>query len=417
MPLSLCKRTVFNFALCLTVVLGFVLVYHLGFRAMTLRADAAPERLRDFTFPVWQSMPWSQHGFLTYLTADAYSKHEAYANHSTLYLMFMRGLFQLQQWIPMLTLRMTGATLAMLASLIVIWFAVRRQLVDNCDWRRGLLVLAAFLYFLTLPGFWISLGKFNVDNGFVFVFPLVLLTSILLERDGARGKPFWISGLALCVVMPMASALFGFFMLGMALLVHGAERRRIVASVVLMAVSIMLYLQPVIVAKMLGFSSENSTWLFRSGLDGDMRFYGNFIDSVIAPQFNRPWYMIAIPALLLVAQLAYCRWQSGIDVPATARAANPQGMLQVFSVYLLMLLFWPQAVSIHPYLYDSLLVGPIVAWTVINFATRQVFGRHVLIWLLLLAFLIQFNLTRISQAGHCTECFFPAWGMLGERAG
>ncbi|MQG91469.1 hypothetical protein [Pseudomonas sp. MN1F] len=417
MPFSLSRRTAFNVALCLTVVLGFVLVYHLGFRAMSLRTDATPERLRDFTFPVWQSVPWSQHGFLTFLNADAYSKHEAYANHSTLYLIFMRGLHQLQQWVPMFTMRMTGATLAMLASLGVVWFAIRNQLASLCDWRRCLLVLAAFLYFLTSPGFWISLGKFNVDNGFVFVFPLVLLTSILLERNGARGRSFWISGLALCVVMPMASALFSFFMLGMALLVHGADRRRVIASVVLMAVSVVLYLQPVLVAKVLGYSSENSTWLFRSGLDGDMRFYGNFIDSVVAPQFNRPWYMIAIPAILLIIQLGYGHCQSSSTALTTVQAVNAQGMLQTFSVYLLMLLFWPQAVSIHPYLYDALLVGPIVAWTVINFATRPVFGRHLFVWLLVLAFLIQFNLTKISQAGNCAECFFPTWGMLGERVG
>ncbi|MFD2643985.1 hypothetical protein [Pseudomonas japonica] len=401
----------------MTVVIGFSLVYHLGFHAMAVRADAAPERLRDFTFPVWHSESLAQHGFLTFLTADAYAKHEAYANHSTVYLWFMRGLFQLQQWAPALTMRMTGATLAMLASLGVIWFSVRRPLLAISDWRRGLLVLAAFLYFLTLPGFWISLGKFNVDNGFVFVFPLLMLTSVLLERDSAKGKAFWISSLSLCLVMPMASALFSVFMLGMALLVHRGEKRRIMASLILMAVSIVVYLQPVLVAKALGFSSENSTWLFRSGLDGDMRFYGNFIDSVVAPQFNRPFYLIAIPVLLLCVQFAYCRWQSAVSALASHQVSDTHGILQLFSVYLLMLLFWPQAVSIHPYLYDALLVGPLVAWAVINFATREAFSSHYLVWLFVLAFLIQFNLTKIAQAGNCTDCYFPAWGMLGARAG
>jgi len=411
------RRVLFAFALLFTSLLGLVLVFQLGFHSMAVRADASPERLRDFTFPVWESVSWLKHGFLTFLTAEAYDKNQAYANHSTAYLLFMRGLFELQQWVPTLTMRMTGATLAMLASLGAVWFAVRREVAVFEDWRRALLVLAGGLYFLTLPGFWIALGKFNVDNGFVFVFPFLLLTSVLLEQRGARGKAFWISAVSLCLVMPMASALFSVFMLGMAVAVHRGDRRRILASLVLMAVSVLLYLQPVLVAKALGFSNENSTWLFRSGLDGDMRFYGNFIEAVVAPQFNRPWYLVAIPAMLLLLQFAYCHWLLSAASPAPGQPGSARGMLQVFSVYLLMLLLWPQGVSIHPYLYDALLVGPLVAWVVINFASREAFTRHFVLWIFILAFLIQFNLTKIAQAGLCTDCYFPAWGMLGERGG
>lgn len=411
------RRLIFNLALCLTVLFGLFLVFRLGFRAMAIRADVAPERLRDFTFPVWSSVPWLKHGFLTFLSADAYAKHEAYANHSTVYLLFMRGLLKLQQWMPVLGMRMSGAILAMVASLGAIWVVVRSHLAHGTDWRRALLLLAAVLYFLTSPGFWISLGKFNVDNAFVFVFPALLLSSALLHRDHAGGRPFWISAVVMSLFMPMASALFGLFMLGMALVGYRADKRWIVAALALMALSVILYLQPVLVAKALGFSSENSTWLFRSGLDGDMRFYGNFIDSVIAPQFNRPWYLLAVPAALLASQWAYCRWQSAAADESSEQPGSVRSMAPVFSVYMLMLLFWPQAVSIHPYLYDALLMGPLMAWIVINFATREVFARHSLAWLFVLAFLIHFNLTKIAQAAQCVDCYFPAWGMLGGRAG
>ncbi|PVZ43711.1 hypothetical protein [Pseudomonas sp. CC120222-01a] len=411
------KRICLDVTFFLTLLLGLVLVYHLGFHAMVDRFDAAPERLRDYTFPVWGRMPWFEHGFLTFLNPDAYAQHEAYANHSTLYLIFMRGLFLLQEWVPSLPPRTTAAILAMLASLGAMWFTIRRQLAISNDGRNYLLVLAALLYFLTLPNFWISLGKFNVDNGFVFVFPVLLMTSILLERDDAKGKTFWICALSLCLVMPMAGALFSMFMLAMTLLVNPSDRHRLKVCGVLMAVSVAAYLQPVLVAKVLGFSSQNSTWLFRSGLDGDMRFFGNFIDSVVAPQFNRPWYMIALPATVLLLQFACCWRVSGAILPPPGQSDGMQGIPYAFSVYLLMLLFWPQAVSIHPYLYDALLIGPLVSWVAINFATRAVFAKHFVLWLLLFAFLIQFNLTKIAQAGHCTDCYYPAWGMLGSRAG
>jgi hypothetical protein len=407
------------FACLATIVLAFgmVAVYYAGFGHMAAVANMRPERLRDFTFPIWHQYPVAKHGFLTFLDADGYAKGQAYANEPTLYVWFMWVLYRIGSIFPGATMRLTGAFIGMSATLLAIGCAIRRPSWENLDFRRGVLLLAAFCYFLTLPTFWVSLGKFNVDNVFVLIFPVLLFASALIAKHGPHGKAFWLTALLMCLLMPMTAALLGMFIGLRAVFSQRFDLRMLRSAILIAVIAVAVYLQPVIVAKLLHFTSENSTWLFRSGLDGDMRFYGNFIDSVLVPQFNRPMYFVLIPVALLVFQL----WYRRTFAPESSRSGLdgcPDAMMPyVFSSYLLTLLFWPQAVSIHPYLYDPILLGPIGAWVVLNFAMPGVHERHYLSWLFVLMFLITLNVTKIAQAAHCSACYFPSWSMQGPQAG
>lgn len=393
------------------------MVYKLGFGQMVAAANLRPERLRDFTFPVWHQYPLSKHGFLTFLNAEAFSKGEAYANESTLYLWLMWVLYRVQLIFPSITMRLTGAVIAMSASLLAIGCAVPTSTWSKLDLRRAILLLVAFCYFLTQPTFWISLGKFNVDNVFVLIFPVLVLASAAIARRGPHGACFWSGAVFMCVLMPMAAALFGAFMGLQAVLSRRFAPRLLRAAVIVTLVAVVIYLQPVIVAKLLHFKSENSTWVFRSGLDGDMRYYGNFFNSVLVPYFNRPAYFLLIPVVLLVFQLWY-RHQFEHRPDPVETGGYPDAMMPyLFSSYVMTLLFWPQAVAVHPYLYDALLVGPISAWIVLNFAQPEVHERHYLAWLFVLLFLISFNVTKIAQAAHCSACYFPNWSMQSPQIG
>jgi hypothetical protein len=412
------RRTIF-FGTVATVasLFGLAVIYRIGFGAMSAVADVQPERLRDFTFSIWHQYSWTKHGFLSFLAADSYAKGEAYANEPLLYLWLMRALYQIQLVFPKLTMRTSGAALSMSASLAAIGYVIPRATWQTLNLRQAVLMLLAFGYFLTLPTFWIAVGKFNVDNGFVLIFPVLLVTSHLVARYGPYGARFWTAAALMCLLMPVAVALFAVLLALHALFRQRADVRMLRSAVVMAVAAVAVYLQPVVVMKLLGFSSLDSTWLFRSGLDGDMRFYGNFVDSVLAPQFNRPAYFILVPAALLILQLWYRR-KFGTDPGSTAVSGSPDPLMPyLFSVYVLTLLFWPQAVSIHPYLYDAILVGPLAAWAVLNFAMPGIYQRHFFFWLFVLLFLVMFNLTKIAQAAHCTGCYFPGWDMLGARAG
>lgn len=412
-------RKASSFALLAVVVLtiGIWAVYKIGFGQMVATANLRPERLRDYTFPTWHQYSWTQHGFLTFLVADGYAKGQAYANEPTLYLWLMWVLYRIQLIFPAVTMRLMVALISMSASLLSIGYAIGSPTWAKLDFRRTVLLLAAFAYFLTLPTFWISLGKFNVDNVFVLIFPVLLVASAVIARRGPQGKSFWLTAVVMCVLMPMTAALFGAFMGLRAIFARRLDLRMLRSAIVMSVLSVIVYLQPVVVAKLLHFTSENSTWLFRSGLDGDMQYYGNFINSVFVPYFNRPMYFVLIPAALLLLQLWY-RIRFAPQSNSTEETGYPDAMMPyLFASYLLTLLFWPQAVAIHPYLYDPLLIGPVGAWIVLNFAKPEVYERHYLAWLFVLLFLVTFNATRIAQAAHCSACYFPSWGMQSQQAG
>ena len=400
-------------AASVVVLLGILFVYRIGFGVMAAASDVAPERLRDFTFPVWHQFPVSKHSFLVFLTPDDYEKGVAYANYPVPYLWLMDVLYHVQQHVPKLTMRLTQAAVTIYASLAAVGYIVCRKTLVCFSPQQAGLVFLAFMYVLTLPRFWIALGKFNVDNGFVWAFPVLILLSHFVVTDGARGKRFWIAAVALCLVMPIAAALFGMFLAFRMVVSPRPNWCAAGSAMVMIAIAVVVYLQPVFVTKWLHMSSANSTWLFRSGLDGDTTYYGNFINSVLFPFFRRPLYLLLIPAALLAAQLWYRKHLAIAGETPDRTATTDAAMPYVFSVYLLTLLFWPQAVSIHPYLYDAHLIAPIAAWIVFNFAGSRHYRRHFLVW----AFLVTCNVTKIAQAGHCGSCYYPSWGLTGQQLG
>jgi hypothetical protein len=390
-------------------------IYIIGFAAMAMRTDLLPERLRDYTFPIWQQYSFLKHGFLMYLAPGDFQLGKAYSNHSTLYLLFMNLLYKLQLMYPLLTMRMTGAFLAMSASLAAIVFVIFSQIKNNMNYKKIILMLLGLIYFMTMPTFWISLGKFNVDNPFVFIFPLLVLMAYQLAFEAKKGLKFWLLVVVFCAVTPTSAVLLAIFLLIKSLSATGTRRDFILVGCVLILMGSLFYLEPVVFSKILGFTSKNSSWLFRSGLDGDMQYYSNFINAVLSPAFIRPIYILLIPISLLSVQLLYS-YNKKESTDLKAEIHHSEFLQIIFSVYVVSLLFWPQAISIHPYLYDHLIVAPIVVWIILNFAYSPKYVTHFSFWVLLMSFLVMFNLTQIAQAAHCKSCNFPSWGISSSSS-
>lgn len=404
--------------ICGTSVLIFFMIniYTIGFGSMAVRTDLLPERLRDYTFPIWQQYSFLEHGFLMFLAPGDFQLSKAYSNHSTLYLLFMNMLYKLQLIYPSLTMRIVGAFLAMSASLAAIVFVVFSQVKEDFNFKKVILILLGLIYFMTMPTFWISLGKFNVDNPFVFIFPLLILVAYQLSLEVKKGFKFWVLVIFFCAVTPTSSVLLAIFLLIKSFNAGGMRKDFMLSSIVFALLGSFFYLEPVVFSKILGFTSKNSGWLFRSGLDGDTQYYSNFINSVLHPVFIRPVYILFIPILLLSVQLLYSfNKKESTDLKA---AVYHSEFLQIlFSVYVLSLLFWPQAISIHPYLYDHLVVAPIAVWIILNFSFSSKYVAHFSFWALLMLFFVVFNLTQIAQAAHCKACYYPTWDISGSRDG
>lgn len=404
----------FLIGVALITILSMMAVYQFGFGEMAAAADKNPERLRDFTFPIWHSHSFREHGFLVFLTQDGFAGKTAYANHSTAYLWFMDALNHVQQHFSAMTMRLTGAWLAMFAMVLAIGYVVFRCLDELCLTRLVVLGLG-FCYVATLPTYWIAVGKFNVDNAFIFAMPALVMLSYFAWKSDSKGGAFWFWATATALIMPIAGVLFA---IGLSAQVVGRNRwtapRAWVAPVLLAVISIVLYLEPVLVLKLLGFTSTNSSWVFRAGLDGDTRFFSNAVNSLLFPQLRRPVHLIAVP-LILVAVQWLVTWREARSTTTLPGRDRSVFVVNLFVVYALTLLFWPQAVSIHPYLYDAILVGPVAAWIMVKFAGQSISERSFLLWCFFLGFLIMFNLTTIAQATHAP--LYPKWDLTSERAG
>jgi hypothetical protein len=399
------RQLLFVGGICCLLV-SLVIVNQFGFGDMAARSNPAPERLRDFTFPVWQHESWLDHGFLSFLKAGDFRAGIAYTNHSTGYLFLMYLLYQLERVSASLDMRTTAAYLEMAATVGVVAVVVWRRTRIRLQSIDAILALLGIVYLVTEPGYWISAGKFNVDNPIHFSFPLFVLASYQLAYRRERDGWFWATLLLLSVLAPQVAILLALFMC-VKMLANPQSRRALARpSVVMFGVGALFYLQPPVVAKMLGFSTENSGWLFRSGLDGDRSYYSNPVTAVIHPFVDRPFTLIVVPAALLVGQLVYA-WRSNGRVPIPANADDSTFLQFLFSQYIISLLFWPQAISVHPYLYDYLLVGPVLVWVILNFASGVKFSKHFSFWSLLMVGLITFNLTQIAQAAHCAGCVYP----------
>lgn len=403
--------------LALICILGVVAAYRLGFGAMSDAADKNPERLREFTFPIWHSHPVSEHGFLVFLTPDGFAKKSAYANHSTPYLWFMDGLYHIQQRAPTLSMRKTGACLGMLMTLLAIGFVACKRISGQASLQKMILLALGFAYASTLPTYWIATAKFNVDNGFILVMPALIVLSHYASQEGWGGRKFWFWAVTTTLIMPMAGALFALGLM-VQYVGHGSMRgaRSLAAPVLLAAVAVVIYLEPVFVAKLLGFSSSNSPWAFRAGLDGDTTYFSNALNSVLFPFYRRPAFLVIIPAALVLVQWLSLRKHTELSVEQPI-ATDWTFVVNLFSFYVLTLLFWPQAVSIHPYLYDAVLIGPLVTWCIVNFSGRSFSALAFTLWSAALGVLIMFNLTSIAQAARNTDHAYPKWNLSSVRIG
>lgn len=407
----LIKERFFLLAILVSAV-GFILVYKVGFDVMLHGAKTVPERMRDYTFPVWGKYPPSMHGFLVFLAPDAIGRHEAYAHHAYGFLGLTYLFYKLEM---LLGLSMRGglAFLQMSLSVAALLYIISASGVLAQSVRARILTLMAVLCFVTMPTFWIPAAKFNYDNTFPLVFPLLLLAAYGVERSK---RLFFLSAFLMAVVSPISSLLLGIFLVSICIhLDAGKGKEFFRAGVITCFISLVFYIQPIIVSKLLGFSSKNSGWGFRSGLDGDLTYFSNVLNAIIFPADPRPYYLVLVPTALLVVQIL-SRFVSSRILVNSERSILffPSGFYFVlFSNYILTVVLWPQAISIHPYLYDHLLIAPILVCVIFNFSQSDPSLESSQLWFWVLVLFVSFNLQQIAQSGHCAGCYYSPGKVVG----
>jgi hypothetical protein len=362
---------------------------------------------------VWESNRPSDHLYLAWRSQDAFDHRIVYANHVHPYLLTMYAWVNAARRLGGLTLWQASNTSVLLPVLALIGaFAVLvlRSGVLPSTWtiRDLAIVFLGVGVLLTTWRLWIDLVRFNSDNPYPLLAAMFVLVYALLlppMRTGAAA----LAAAAFAALSPVNAPMLLVPVLCLFTKASGGWRESwstnrhvfVVCGAALVA-GALSYLDPRLLIALKGYQAQESSFLFRSGLDGDTRYFSGLLQAAVAPCTTGCCYPRTLADLL---------WPAAVPLvifgPLTMRpgriSAFPTVRTFVFlaTPYLLSLILFPQSVSIHPYLYDHLLLIPIVVTGVLAMLDVSREARAgsaaLLAFLLVVGAVLMSNLIGIAQ--------------------
>jgi hypothetical protein len=362
---------------------------------------------------LWESNPPSEHLFLGWRSQENFDRRIAYPNHVHPYLFTMYGWIAAARYMAGLTL--WGATNTSILLPVLVLIAAFGTLLARSGllWDRtsptGLVTLfAAIGILVTTWRLWIDLVRFNSDNPY----PLLAAVFILVYALLLPPMRTWAAALASALFVALSPVHTPMLLLP-AVCVFGQggrnwrevlQRNRSLAIVcrVALLVGVMAYLEPRLLIWWKGYHSQASSFLFRSGLDGDTSYFTGILQAAVAPCpigccYSRTLSELLFPAILPLAifgPLALRHAQS----PAISVGRQ---LLFLTTPYLVSLILFPQSLSVHPYLYDHLFVIPVVVTGLVAMLSapieRRLTGAVLLAFLLLVGGILMGNLIAMAQ--------------------
>jgi hypothetical protein len=381
-------------------------------KAISSEAIVSSDRLASVIYKIWEAKPFSEHYGLAF-TDYATFKEAAYAGHSQLYLLINYGAVKSIQLLMGCKMEVATRLLPFFLSIImtvsVTFFFLKTKI--NLRVRKISTQLTLFLglgFLLSLPDFWITLLRYNTDNAFPWVsyMTLILFAYVCQSDYGSRGfvlALFFYALLSpLCAIISILT--FCFFVANPKVLNerHVSLVKILTVLSVGLALATMALIYPHVIGKLLKYRDVGSSFLFRAGLDGDTSYYNNIWQAVIRPYAKssvRPWSGL-LPAAVFCVIAFFLGGRRKQNKPPL----DLMNSIFLFSPYLFSVVFFPQAVSIHPYLYDYLLVFPLAFLGIYGLFSpelqEKIEGPWLLLFFLYMTSFVVFNLTKIAQAAR-----------------
>lgn len=368
-------------------------------------------------FYIWESFPASSHLYLPFLTPTDFQRGIPYTHFPPTFLL---GLYfyidRIEAWlgVPLIVAQnfvfvpyialLAGTALALLPQV-----APRQGMSEL---RRLFILWLSCGIFLTNSSVWTSFvpGTVNFHG-------LAAILFVWLGVLGYQDKLYSKSCFKLLLVLAILAPLYAIVALIVLSLLYEGEiwmsrserasrkmrslQQPAKAAFAVLAVALIVAFLPKAVFYVLGdFYREGGSKVgFRSGLDGDAKYFGNMIEAALWPfSKSRKSHALHMPLIALGA-LVYCRVS-----PARSALAGRLGRLWLIccSPYFFNLVFFPQAVSIHPYLFDTFFTlgsSFVLALGSLELDRREPLRSHLLlVWFFASSAVIMTNLIDISRA-------------------
>lgn len=365
------------------------------------------------TFATWETIPASRHLFLAWRTPRSFGLGQPYAHHSHPYLVAMYGWTAAVRLAGRVPLYVATNTTPLLSILILLaagtTLLARAGLLKE---RPGPVVLATLFlgygFLITTWRLWDDFYRYTSDNPYsllaaVFVFVFAYLLAPMRPALATLSAMVFVAISPIYTPMLVVTVLCAFGERGATLDDVLTRNRTLIRLVgVALIVGVVIYATPWLLIGWKGYSPQSSSFVFRSGLDGDTRYFTGLLQAIVAPCAARCCGGRTISELMLPAFLplgVFGLWAT-LGRRELGLSFGRQLMF-LCAPYLISVVLFPQSVSIHPYLYDHFLLIPIVLTGLMAALTAPVQnglrGVGLLACLLFAAALIMSNLISIAQ--------------------
>lgn len=341
----------------------------LGFCAITLVWEfSGPTWLMNYpaghrfpySYSIWESLPFREHGYLIFDSRwKPIESGSAYHGYSHLYTFFY--------YIPVKLINMvfdipysyairispyyTASIIAIIFPLCISMFLLKKDKpISLLDY---LFLNVASFSFLLIPDLWTGYLVYDADNGFPLLSILyILLVSVLFGNHQYSLKQIIVFCMLFVLFLPTGGTLFALPLLVLAISCKAKNYNLFWAGLTLFFGGIIHYFAKKVYTSILGLSISGSGLWYRSGLDGDSTYFTNALTAILTPccQADLRPYSFVFPALILGVVAIGITLFNKTDEYTKSKISRTTFLL--IAAGLFSAIFFPQSVSIHPYLYD-----------------------------------------------------------------
>jgi hypothetical protein len=344
---------------CILAVLVGLRIGHYATRQRTYNQDY--QRLAN-TFAVWDTEPVRRHLFLSFQDPDSFKERRAYEHVATTWLLLLYMVLKPLRWLGYSYVS-AQRLLVLLHFAMLAWLLATR--VGRAErpraWTDPVQILwAASMAFGAAAAaassvFWMSAAVGNPETWY-YVPVIAFCYAASVDFDG-RGLTR--TSLIVFVIAAVIAPVYTPIIVAGVIVLWSTDsgtalepvRRRLAWTrrpIAVAAVGIASLLLPFLLLHLGGFKAEGTPFLVRAGLNGDTRYFTSIVQAVVspAPPVLRKWHVLPFPAVALLC------------VGAAALVSRPLAgrMLRQLFIstlpFLYFVIVFPQAVSIHPYLFD-----------------------------------------------------------------